>query len=99
MTQAAPTRRPRVVGVDVQDSEENRAIIDAIEQDNPDANLMRMPGMVKIQKVGRLVLRRTTVEEILGREWETHEFQLSIISYVGNISEWDEDQIVIEWEH
>jgi phenol hydroxylase P2 protein len=98
MTQA-PVRRPRLVGVDLQDTEENRPIIDAIEQDNPDANLIRMPGMVKLQKVGRLVIRRTTVEEILGREWETHEFQLSIISYVGNISEWDEDQIVIEWEH
>ena len=89
----------RLVGVDLQDSEENRGLIEAIEADNPEATLRRMPGMVKIQTPGRLEIRRESVEERIGREWETHEFQVAIISYSGNIDEWDDDHIVIKWQH
>jgi phenol/toluene 2-monooxygenase (NADH) P2/A2 len=91
--------RARLVGVDLQDSEDTRALVDAIEEDNPDANLTRMPGIVKIQTPGQLVINRETVEQRMGREWETHEFQVAIVSYSGNIAEWDDDQIVIKWEH
>jgi phenol/toluene 2-monooxygenase (NADH) P2/A2 len=45
------------------------------------------------------VIRRDSVQERLGRDWETHEFQLNIVSYFGNIAEWDDDKIVIKWEH
>ncbi len=48
---------------------------------------------------GRLVIKRETIEDELGREWETHEFQLSIVSYYGNISDYDDDEIVISWDH
>jgi len=89
----------RLVGIDLQDSEESRALVDAIEEDNPDANLTRIPGIVKIQTPGQLVIKRETVEQRMGREWETHEFQVAIVSYSGNIAEWDDDQIVIKWEH
>lgn len=91
--------RARLVGIDLQDTEESRALVDAIEEDNPDANLTRMPGIVKIQTPGTLVIKRETVEQRMGREWETHEFQVAIVSYSGNIAEWDDDQIVIKWEH
>lgn len=96
MTSAPKVRQ---VGVDLQDSEESRALVEAIEADNPDANLIRMPGLVKIQAPGQLVIQRETVEQRMGREWETHEFQVSIVSYSGQIAEWDDDQIVIRWEH
>jgi phenol hydroxylase P2 protein len=91
--------RARVVGIDLQDSEETRALVEAIEDDNPDLTLRRIPGLVKLQTSGRLVIRRETVEQRMGRPWETHEFQLNIVSYSGNIAEWDDDQIVIAWEH
>jgi len=52
-----------------------------------------------LQSPGQLVISREAVEQRLGRPWETHEFQLNIVSYVGNISEWDDDEIVIKWEH
>ena len=91
--------KARLVGVDLQDSEDTRALVDAIEDDNPEANLIRMPGIVKIQTPGQLVINRETVEERMGREWETHEFQVAIVSYSGNIAEWDDDQIIIKWEH
>ena len=94
-----PATRVRNVGVDVQDNDESRPIVEAIERDNPEATIRRMPGMLKVQVPRVMVVRRTTVEEILGREWDTNEFQLSIISLVGNIAEWDEDEILIKWEH
>ena len=58
-----------------------------------------MPGMVKITTTGALHINRTTVQDLIGRDWETHEFQLHIVSYFGHIAEWDDDQIVIKWDH
>lgn len=89
----------RPVGVDIQESEQNRAVIEAIEADNENATVRHMPGMVRVQAPGQLVINRESVEQRLGREWETHEFQLAIISYFGHIKEWDDDQILIAWDH
>ena len=90
-----PKTRP--VSIDLQETEENRALIDAIEADNPDLTINHFPGLVKLQAPGRLEINRESVEERLGRPWETHEFQMAIVTLAGNISEWDEDQIVISW--
>ena len=89
----------RPVGVDIQENEQNRPVVEAIEADNPEATVRYLPGMVRIQAPGQLVINRETVEERMGREWETHEFQLAIISYFGNIKDWDDDQILIAWDH
>lgn len=89
----------RQVGVDIQESETNRAVVEAIEADNPDCAVNHMPGLVRITAPGRLVVNRVTVEDRLGREWETHEFQMAIVSYFGHIKEWDDDEIVIAWDH
>ena len=93
------TKILRQVGIDLQESEDNRALIDAIEGDNPDLTIRHLPGLVKLQAPGRIVVNRESVEARLGREWETGEFQLAIVSYAGNFSEWDDDQIVVSWEH
>ncbi len=93
------TRTLRQVGVDIQESEENRALIEAIEADNADLTIRHLPGLVKLQAPGQIVINRETVEAKLGREWETGEFQLAIVSYAGNFSEWDDDQIIVSWEH
>ncbi|MEU6510900.1 MmoB/DmpM family protein [Streptomyces sp. NPDC046942] len=89
----------RQVAVDLQESEENRALIEAIKDDNPELTLRHLPGLVKVQAAGRIVINRETVESRLGREWETGEFQLAIVSYTGNFSEWDDDRIIVSWEH
>lgn len=89
----------RPVSVDLQETEENRALIEAIEADNEDLTITHFPGLVKLQAPGRLVITRASVEERLGRTWETHEFQMAIVTLAGNISEWDEDQIVLSWGH
>jgi len=89
----------RKVGIDIQESEDNRALIDAIRADNPNLTIRHLPGLVKLQAAGQIVINRQTVEEKLGREWDTGEFQLAIVSYAGNFSEWDDDRILVKWEH
>lgn len=87
----------RLVSVDMQETEDNRAVIESIEADNDKCTVNHFPGLVKVQAPGRLQINRASVEERLGRGWETHEFQMAIVSLAGNISEWDEDRIVISW--
>jgi phenol hydroxylase P2 protein len=90
---------PRLVGVDLQESEENRALVEAIEADNDDLAVLHLPGLIRLSKPGRLQINQASVEQRLGRPWETHEFQLAIVSYFGHIAEWDDDQILIAWDH
>jgi phenol hydroxylase P2 protein len=91
--------KTRWVGVDLQDSEDTRLLVEAMEADNDDLTISHMPGLVKVQSPTELVIKRESVEEKMGRAWETHEFQMNIVSYSGHISEWDDDEIVIKWEH
>ncbi|HHV21457.1 MAG TPA: monooxygenase [Propionibacterium sp.] len=95
MTETKP-RRPRVASIDIQDTETNRPIVDAIVEDNPDAELLYQPGMVKIRNDGGIYIKKETVEKHLGAEWETSEIQLSIISMSGNL-DIEEDYIEIAW--
>ncbi|TGD86039.1 monooxygenase [Mycolicibacterium sp. CH28] len=90
----------REVGVDLQESGEDvRRMVSAIEKDNPGMRVTHLPGLIKVNAPGKLVIKRESIEDELGREWETHEFQLSIVSYYGNISDYDDDEIVISWDH
>jgi phenol/toluene 2-monooxygenase (NADH) P2/A2 len=89
----------RQVSIDLQESEDNRGLIEAIEADNPDLTIRHLPGLIKLQAPGRIVINRDSVEAKLGREWETGEFQLAIVTYTGNLSEWDDDRIIVKWEH
>jgi phenol hydroxylase P2 protein len=81
----------------LQTNEETRPIIEAIERDNPHAVVNRMPAMVKIDAPGRLVLRRSTVEEIMGVDFDLQSFHVNLISLSGNIDE-SEDELVLEWK-
>lgn len=97
-----PTTRAhkeRFVSVDLQETEENRALIDAIVAMNDGLTVNHFPGVVKLQHPTQIIVDRDEVEERLGRDWETHEFQMAIVTLSGNITEWDEDEIVIAWEH
>ena len=94
---AATASRP--VGVDLQENEENRALVEAIEADNDDLTIRHMPGIIRLTKTGQLVINQASVEQRLGRAWETHEFQMAIISYFGEFAEWEDDRIVIAWKH
>jgi len=95
-TKASPLR---LVGMDLQNSEESDAIVEAIRQVNPDVNVRRSPGLVRVEAPKRMEIQRQLVEAHLHREWDTQELNLSLVSFFGEISEWDEDRIVIAWQH
>ncbi|MBL8485746.1 MAG: MmoB/DmpM family protein [Rhodocyclaceae bacterium] len=81
-----------------QRTDEVRAIVEAIMQDNPGAQLDEQPGMVKVNAAGRLVVKRATVEEKLGRDFDLQEMHVHLITLSGNIDE-DDDQFVLAWKH
>ena len=85
------------VFIALQTNEETRPIIEAIERDNPHAVVHRFPAMVKIDAPGRLVLRRETVEEIVGMEFDLQSFHINLVSLSGNIEE-TEDELTLEWK-
>lgn len=82
------------VFIALQNNEEARPIIEAIMDDNPDAVANYTPGMVKIDCDGRLVVKRETVEEKIGRDFDLQEIHVNLISLSGNIDE-DEDEFVL----
>jgi len=79
-----------------QNTDASRSIVDAIVADNPHATVAEYPAMVKIDAPGRLVIRRESVEERLGRRWDMQEIHLSLISLSGSIDESD-DEFSLQW--
>ncbi|MBR9793684.1 MAG: monooxygenase [Gammaproteobacteria bacterium] len=80
----------------LQANEETRSIVEAIEQDNPDAEVVHEPAMVKVQAEGSLVVRRETIEEEIGREFDMQELNINLITLSGNVDE-DEDALTLTW--
>lgn len=84
------------VSITFQNNGDSRPIIEAIQADNPEAEISHMPALVKIDCAGRLVIKAETVSERVGRDWDPQELHLSVISLSGNIDE-DDDQFVLQW--
>ncbi|MNZ68841.1 Phenol hydroxylase P2 protein [compost metagenome] len=84
------------VFIALQANEDTRPIIEAIELDNPQAVVNREPAMVKINAPGRLVIRKDTIEEQLGRSYDLQELQINLITLSGNVDE-DEDTLTLTW--
>ncbi|RLA62392.1 MAG: monooxygenase, partial [Gammaproteobacteria bacterium] len=59
-------------------------------QDNPGVNIQYQSGMVRLERAGSLTVKRETVEENLGREWDVQEMHLVLISLAGNIDKDDD---------
>lgn len=84
------------VFIALQNNPEAQPIIQAIAADNPAAVVNETPGMVKIDCPKRLVIRRESIEEQLGMEFNLQDIHLTLISLSGNIEE-DEDEFVLYW--
>ncbi len=84
------------VYIALQDNEESRFIIEAITEDNPDSTVIHMPAMVRVEREGRLVVRRETVEEKMGRDWDVQELHINLITLGGNVEE-DDDALSLHW--
>ncbi len=80
-----------------QNNAEAQPIISAILADNPEAVANESPGMVKIDCPLRLVVKRTSVEAQLGRDFDLQEIHINLISLSGNIDE-DDDEFVLSWQ-
>ena len=53
--------------------------------------------MVKIDAPGSLVIRRASIEERIGRDFDLRELQLNLISLSGGIDETD-DEFILQWK-
>ena len=79
-----------------QKNEETRCIVEAIIKDNPAAIVNEQPAMVKIDSPGRLVIKRASVEEMMGRDFDLQELQVHLITISGHLDETD-DEFSLSW--
>lgn len=84
------------VFIALQTTEETRPIIEAIIADNPEVIVNEQPAMVKINREGSIVINRTSIENILERDFDLQELHLHIISLSGKVDE-TEDSFTISW--
>ncbi len=85
------------VSITLQNTPEARPIIEAISEDNPKAVVANYPSMIKIDCPNRLVIKADSVSKKIGRDWDTQEIHLSLITLSGTIDE-DEGQFVLAWK-
>ena len=86
----------QLVSITIQNTGDGRAIVEAIKADNPGTDVMEMPGAFKVDRAESLTINRETVSEKLGREWDTEEIHLSMVSMAGNLDE-DDDYFTLNW--
>lgn len=79
-----------------QTNEDTRPIIEAILADNPHAEIDRQPAMVKIDAEGSLTIKRESIEELIGRDFDLQELHTHLISLSGHIDESD-DEFTLHW--
>lgn len=84
------------VYIALQDNEESHYIVEAIEEDNPNATVIYQPAMIRVENEGKLVINRETVEEKMGRDWEVQALHINLITLGGNVDE-DDDQLSLAW--
>lgn len=84
------------VYIALQDNEESRYIVEAIEEDNPEASVNYQPAMIRVENEGYLVIKRETVSEKMGRDWEVMALHVNLITLGGNVDE-DEDMLSLTW--
>jgi len=82
----------------LQDVDEARPIIEAAERDNDNLVVERAPAMVRLIHDGEVVIRKETVEELTGMEWDPQDIHLVLITVGGNIDESD-DYFRVYWNN
>ena len=73
------------------------AIIAAIQEDNEGVVVDDYMVYKKVKAPGKMILKRETVEEHLGADFDMDRVHIVMSSCFGFITDWDEDQIIIEW--
>ena len=52
--------------------------------------------MIRVENEGFLAIKRETVEEKMGRDWEVQALHVNLITLGGNVDE-DDDQLTLTW--
>jgi phenol hydroxylase P2 protein len=81
-----------------QTNEDTRPIVESILADNPHASLEEQPAMVKINAEDKLVIRRESIEERIGRAFDLQELQINLITISGHLDE-DDDTFTLAWNN
>ncbi len=81
----------------LQDVDDARPVVEAIKKDNPEAVVEHQPAMIRITAEGQLIVKRETVSEEMGTDWDPQDIQLIMISFGGNVDE-DDDYFKIFWQ-
>lgn len=87
---------PSKVFIAFQANEESRPVVDAILQDNPQAEAVYSPGLVKIDAPGSLTILRSSIEEQTGQPFDLQQLHVNLVTLSGNIDE-DDDQLTLRW--
>ena len=80
----------------LQDNDTSRYIIEAIEEDNPDATIQYLPAMIRVESETGLIVKAETVSEKLGQDWDIQSLELNMITLGGNVEE-DDDSFRLHW--
>jgi len=86
------------VFIALQTNEETRPIVEAIMLDNPHAVVKREPAMIKIDAPGQMVVRKETIEGLVGRTFDLQEMHIHLITLSGNVDETD-DSLTLTWNN
>lgn len=83
---------PVVRGLDANLAE---AVIEAIETDNPDAEVLvdDQGGYIRIATPNRCRLTRASLEDALGRSFELHQLEPQLAGFAGRMK-LDDDEVV-----
>ena len=71
---------------------------DAILADNANAQASYPTGLVKIMAPGTLVIKRESIEELIGRSFNLQQIHVNLVTLGGYINE-DDDQFSLSWTH
>jgi phenol hydroxylase P2 protein len=91
------TTSQQPVFIALQANNDTQPIVEAIQADNPHAVVQEYPAMVKIDAPGYLVVRRSSIEERIGRSYDLREVHINLISLSGEIDETD-DEFTLQWQ-
>ena len=77
----------RPAGPILRNSEMTQAIVEAMEEDNPSKQMIIADhnGYMRVEAEDGLILRRETVEAVLGRKFRMQELELIMSAFSGQI--------------
>lgn len=81
-----------------QANEEARPIVEAILADNPNAQVVHSPALIKIDVPNQLTIRRETIENITGQPFDLQQLHVNLVTLSGHIDQ-DDDQFTLSWKH